>query len=59
MTMHSIDKESTNSGVAILIHIVGVYEYKTMKTMMEIMRSFNFVISEAKNWSIVLSSEAL
>lgn len=28
MTMHSIDKESTNSGVAILIHIVGVYEYK-------------------------------
>lgn len=26
--MHSIDKESTNSGVAILIHIVGVYEYK-------------------------------
>lgn len=59
MTMHSIDKESTNSGVAILIHIVGVYEYKTMKTMMEIVRSFNFVISEAKNWSIVLSSEAL
>lgn len=57
--MHSIDKESTNSGVAILIHIVGVYEYKTMKTMMEIVRSFNFVISEAKNWSIVLSSEAL